>query len=82
MVSSLFDQHDYGVGGCYVNTQSCRNKTLAIFDHILENDLDIMALCETWLKPSTDANMINDLTPVGYAIKHTGTRTRDNIDER
>ena len=27
---------------------------------ILENDLDIKALCEIWLKPSTVANVIND----------------------
>ena len=30
-----------------------------------------MALCETWLKPLTDACVRNDLAPTGYAIKHT-----------
>ena len=72
LVSSLsFYQREPGVEVCYINAQSCRNKTLAISDQVTENDLDIMALCETWLKPSTDACVGNDLTPTGYAIKRT-----------
>ena len=59
------------LGDCYINAQCCQSKTLAISDHILENYVDIMALCETWLNPSTDAFVRKDLTPTGYAIKHT-----------
>ncbi len=64
-------QRDQGVRVCYVNAQSCRNKTLAIADHILENHLDMMTICETWLKPSSDANVITYIVPYGYSIKHT-----------
>ena len=62
---------DQGVRVCYVNAQSCRNKTLAIADHILDNQLDMMAISETWLKSSRDSNVIKDIVPNGYCIKHT-----------
>ena len=54
---------DQGVRVCYVNAQSCRNKTLAIADHILDNQLDMTAISETWLKSSH--------VPNRYCIKHT-----------
>ena len=56
---------------CYINAQSCRNKTLAIADHILDNQLDMMAISATWLKSSRDSNVIKDIVPNGYCIKHT-----------
>ena len=49
---------DQGVRVCYVNAQSCRNKTLAIADHILDNQLDMMAISQTWLTFSRDSNVI------------------------
>ena len=77
MSSSSSGQREPGIEVCYINAQCCQSKTLAISDHILENDLDIMALCETWFKPSTDAFVRNDLTPTGYAIKHTPSPTAE-----
>ena len=42
-----------------------------ITDYLLELDLDILFLTETWLRPgSTDNGTINDLTVPGYAFKH------------
>ena len=37
------------------DVEVCRNKSLAMYDHILENDIDMMALCVTCLIASTDA---------------------------
>ena len=62
---------DQGVCVCYVNAQSCRNKKLAIADHILDNQLEMMAISETWLKSSRDSNVIKDIVANGYCIKHT-----------
>ena len=62
---------DQGVRVCYVNAQSCRNKTLAIADHTLDNQHDMMAISETWLNSSRDLNVIKDIVPNGYCIKHT-----------
>ena len=42
-----------------------------ITDYLLELDLDILFLTETWLRSgSTDNGTINDLTVPGYSFKH------------
>ena len=71
LCKQISNNRDQGVRVCYVNAQSCRNKTLAIADHILDNQLDMMATSETWLKSSRDSNVIKDIVPNGYCIKHT-----------
>ena len=50
--------------------KSCQDKTLAISDRMLENDQDILALGETLLKLSTDANVIDDLALIAYSLRH------------
>ena len=62
---------DDGLHVCCINTQSSRNKTLAIADHIIEHNIDVMAICETWLKSKGDTNVIKDMLPNGYSIEHT-----------
>ena len=46
-----------------------RNKTLYMSDYITTNNLDIVAICETWLSKG-DEPYINALLPDGYGIKH------------
>ncbi len=54
-----------------LNCQSVRNKTDAIKDYLLELDLDVLFLTETWLKSgSVDNSVISDLVPTGYTFKH------------
>ena len=52
----------------HFNARSVRNKTVLLNEFILENNLDIFAVTETWL--SSDANYdqvtIGELLPVGY----------------
>ena len=57
-----------------LNVRSVRNKTGAIYDHTIEENLDIFVFTETWLT-DYDCSVIAKLTPAGYAFKHT---TRDN----
>ncbi len=52
------------------NAQSARNKTLQISDTIVEDDLDILFLTETWLKQTGDESTILDMLPNGYKIYH------------
>jgi hypothetical protein len=47
------------------NAQSIGNKTAILVDHVLENDIDLMFLSETWLFP-TDTVIIGELTPPSY----------------
>jgi len=47
-----------------------RTKWLPIIkDYIVDNDIDIFALTETWLHPDDrDDQIIGDLTPDGYSL--------------
>ena len=75
---------------CLLNSRSVKNKAPQIMDYILENDLDIMALTETWLRPGTiDEAVIGEMVPPGYNFFHeprstgrgggVGIITRDTI---
>ena len=53
------------------NVRSVRNKRLLIKDYVVDNDVDIFALTETWLHPDNrDDQVIGDLIPVGYSFYH------------
>ena len=53
---------------CTVNTQSIRNKTGDVVEHVLSNKIDIWAVVtEKWLKPANDATR-QDCQPVGLFI--------------
>ena len=54
---------------CCINTQSIRNKTVEFCDFVLSKNLDIIAVCETWLR-ADDSVTICDLTPRGYFFQH------------
>lgn len=53
---------------CCMNVQSARNKTTSICEYIKDNDLDIVALTETWLQGDRDLALCDIITPVGYKI--------------
>ena len=47
------------------NATSIRNKTVALLDHILTYDVDVMLIVETWLIES-DSVIVGECTPPGY----------------
>ena len=54
-----------------------KNKALSICDHIISNNIDIMALSQTWLGTDVDNIVLGDLIPDGYYFYHV----QDNINE-
>ncbi|ELT89703.1 hypothetical protein CAPTEDRAFT_193695 [Capitella teleta] len=56
-----------------------RNKALSIMDHVLEKEIDILAITETWLREG-DAALVTELTPSGYVFQHI-TREARNEEE-
>ena len=58
----------------YLNSQSCRQKATHIHDLILQNNADILILCETWLHQQGDEAYIAAMNPVGYDF-HSFPRT-------
>ena len=54
-----------------LNCQSVLRNHEQITDYLLELDVGILFLAETWPRPgSTDNGTINDLTVPGYSFKH------------
>jgi hypothetical protein len=52
-----------------LNTRSIRNKSLLNKDYVVEYDIDILALTETWLSPNdSDDPIIRDICPAEYAL--------------
>ena len=53
-----------------INPRSVKNKTLSFCDYIILNDLNLVAVTETWLGSSIDKACTSDLLPSGYQFKH------------
>ena len=56
-----------------LNARSVRKKSHGreSTDFIVDNDIDILAMTETWLRPGTDDSVeIGTLCPTGYRVIH------------
>ena len=58
-----------------INAQSIRNKTTEFIEFSIENNLDVIAICETWLKPE-DNVIIGNVIPAGYSFKQVPRATQ------
>ncbi|XP_068675499.1 uncharacterized protein [Montipora foliosa] len=59
---------------CVLNVRSIKNKTMAVKDFVVDQDIDILALTETWLRPGNIDNVeIRTLCPTGYRFLHVPT---------
>ncbi len=52
---------------CHLNAQSVKNKTHSIKDYLIEKDIQMCMITETWLKPQNELEMA-EITPVGYKL--------------
>ena len=53
----------------FLNAQSVRNKALDICDYIMQVNVDLVFLCETWLRPVRDEADCAALTPPCFRLK-------------
>ena len=55
-----------------INSRSICNKSRLIQDFIADNDIDILAVTETWLRGDDYDNYpVRDACPIGYSLYHT-----------
>ena len=60
--------HDFKL--CSLTVRSINNKTRCIREFIIDNNLDILFLCETWLGTDYNEPSISDFLPPGYKLLH------------
>ena len=53
----------------FINIRSINNKALLINDMIVDHGMDILGLCETWLKPNEVLPLV-EATPPNYSHSH------------
>ena len=53
----------------FLNAQSVRNKALDICVYIMQANVDLVFLCETWLRPVADETDCAALTLPGFCLK-------------
>lgn len=54
---------------CVLNAQSCKNKASEVSDFIMDNQIDVLAMTETWLAPGDrDRCIRSEVTPPGYDL--------------
>ena len=53
----------------FLNAQSLKNNALDICDYIMQANVDLVFLCETWLWPEGDEADCAALTPPGFCLK-------------
>ena len=59
------------VNFCLLNARSINNKTTIIKDFVVENNIDLLGVTETWLQSDADNELIiRDLCPSGYPFHH------------
>ena len=52
-----------------------KNKTTEFTEFVIENNLDVIAICETWLKPE-DSVIIGNIILAGCSIKQVSRATQ------
>ena len=58
-----------------LNIRSLKNKTTSLFDFIVSQNIDVLALTETWLCCGDNAVLNDSLSP-GYDIRHVDKERR------
>ena len=64
------------IKACLLNARSLRNKTSAFNKFVSSNDLDIIGVIETWLRPSDTQGLMDEITPAGFQLHHVPHRNK------
>ena len=56
--------------GCLLNVRSIRNKSASFLEFVKDNNADLIAVTETWLRPEDTESFISSITPPGYKFTH------------
>ena len=51
------------LNGCLLNVRSIRNKSASFLEFVKDNNADLIAVTETWLRPEDTESFISSITP-------------------
>ena len=58
------------LNGCLLNVRSIRKKSASFLEFVKDNNADLIAVTETWLRPEDTESFISSITPPGYKFTH------------
>ena len=58
------------LNGFFLNIRSIRNKSASFLEFVKDNNGDLIAVTETWLRPEDTEGFISSITPPGYKFTH------------
>ena len=58
------------LNGCLLNVRSFRKKSASFLEFVKDNNADLIAVTETWLRPEDTESLISSITPPGYKFTH------------
>ena len=58
------------LNGCLLNVRYIRNKSASFLEFVKDNNADLIAVTETWLRPEDTESFISSTTPPGYKFTH------------
>ena len=66
--------------GCLLNVRSIRNKLASFLEFVKDNNADLIAVTETWLKPEDTEGSISSITPPGYKFTHVPRNIKKGVE--
>ena len=64
------------LNGCLLNVRSISNKSASFLEFVKDNNADLIAVTETWLRPEDTESFISSITPPGYKFTHVPRNTK------
>ena len=64
------------IKACLLNARSLHNKPSAFSEFVSLNDLDMIDVTETWLRPSDTQGLLDEITPAGFQLHHVPHRNK------
>ena len=55
---------------CLLNIRSIRNKLVSFLEFVKDNNADLIAVTETWLRSEDTEGFISSIAPPGYKFTH------------
>ena len=67
------------LNGFLLNIRSIKNKSASFLEFVKDNNADLIAVTETWLRPEDTEGSISSITPPGYKFTHVPRNVKKGV---